>query len=388
MPHKQLFIGKPVPPHAFCGRNDLVASIENNIRDGYDVELIGPHRTGKSALLSFLAEKFASDATKIPVIINLQHLTTPNFSAFVTKITGKKISVVYEDKLYIGAAEEAVEELVSYAKNLGKQLVIFIDEIEAALADVVTFREWNASLRYLSRCCGSHIVLITSMAVHPKYFQNKFGSIDRTSLSIGSRYRTFMTPLAISLASDFVKHKTTLHKPINTAFALKFAGTFPFLLELVALEYNKASICDINYKQIIENVYQQAETFFSDLHEFVISCDNTYHTLRSIIYSLAFEQVITEEAKLTPKVKDKFDINDWELNVLKKVGIITENGEIFSPLFSWWLSRHALTGVTEADPMAPKILEFLGMTNLKDFLGVLKSAHSLSSLTAAAISAM
>lgn len=384
-----VYLGKSVPPSRFIGRKDEMAEIRDAIYGCGSAELVGPHRTGKSALCRRLCEELENDDELVSHVVDLQHLTTPRFRNAIVAITG--VPLECETSLpneHAGSDIEAIDALINYVKHMDKMLVIFFDEMDAGAVHKGCFNEWNSSLRTLryrasvEECDEIAIVRVFSSS------PDRYGSMHKLediSQSIGRDPFVRMKPISEEQAKRLYD-ETNRNEKVDSEFAIKYTGKFPLLIEILSFHSSKINSDQVNYVELLQKAYEQSESFYLDLYRHIESIDNPSETLISAIFSLAFEATISTNNQLSPKETLKFDLDDYELRQLISLGVVDEKENIkilFSPLFSWWLSRRALYEMPDQINQFKRAADLLGVKNVKDLLGLVKTSMSTGSSFAA-----
>ncbi|APD89855.1 hypothetical protein BM524_08680 [Alteromonas mediterranea] len=378
-----LYLGKSVPSHAFLGRNDEMQDIVDAIYASGNAELIGPHRSGKSALCRKLSEDLQKiDDGVVSIIVDLQHLSTPRFRQAIVSITG--VPLVCDSTLpeeHTGADIEAIDTLINHVKSQKKMLVIFIDEMDVGALHKGCFNEWNSNLRTLrhklfEESCPE-IAVVRVFSSNPERY-GTIHDVNAVSIMIGTDPIITIKPLLNEQASSLF-NSINKNNDVNDQFALKYTGTFPLLIEIFAFQANKIKNKQVDYIDLLHSVYEQSQSFYSDLYRYIESIDYHSSSYISIILSLAFEDAITISEQPKPTGYQKFDLDGYQISQLIKLGVIRNidgKNVLFSPLFSWWLSRRTVIELTEEASQIKKVGEFLGVKNPKELLGLVKTSIS------------
>lgn len=378
-----IYLGKNVPSHAFLGRNDEMQDIVDAIYTSGNAELIGPHRSGKSALCRRLSEDLQkNDEGVVSTIVDLQHLSTPRFRQAIVSITG--VPLVCDSALpeeLTGADIEAIDTLINHVKSLDKMLVIFIDEMDMGALHKGCFNEWNSNLRTLrhkifEESCPE-IAVVRVFSSNPERY-GTMHDFNAVSMPIGTDPFITIKPLLNEQATSLF-NSINKNNDVDDEFALKYTGTFPLLIEMFAFQANKFKNKQIDYIELLHSVYEQSQSFYSDLYRYIESIDYYSSSYISVILSLAFEDAIILSEQPKPNGYQKFDLDEYQTRQLIKLGVVQSvNGKnvLFSPLFSWWLSRRTVIELSEEASQIKKVGEFLGVKNPKELLGLVKTSVS------------
>ncbi len=379
-----VLLGKPVPISLFISRGEFEDSILRLIKNGNNVELIGPNRSGKTAICSYIAHNVSRDSEMRAISVDLLHLRTPRIGHAVASITGSTVDHGLDDDLdeYVGADESAVYRLIEFANSVSKRLVVIIDEMDAGLMRKGIYHEWNSSLRMLEKILherhSDNISFVRILASNPDYYEQiHMGNV--SSKSLGRGYIKNIPALTNDKAREFYESLVSIDCPVDSAFAIKYAGTHPFLIESLAFEVINVDSSIVNYREILEAAYRQSSTFYKDLFDFITRNDNYRKTISSAVVALALRQTKSCVKPDIVNLETKFDLDEMERKDLTSLGVIRENTtgqELFSPLFSWWLSRHAIAILEEKTNLSSKLVSYFGAGDLKTLLSNIKNAQA------------
>ncbi len=387
-----LFLGKPVSPDLFVGRLDLIEDIENLVTYGHNIDLIGPHQTGKTALCYYLQKKWNDEEIIHSIIVDLQHLPSPRFSLAVSEITEEELSPIpiKNNTGHIGADNKAVNLLINYLKEIKLPIAIYLDEMDSAYSTADLYSEWQANLRYFMRASINiedfkvSFIKVLRMPEY-KYSLKYFPHISAAGGNILN-----MSQLTNGESINFIKDRLPGISNRDIEFVSKFAGNYPFMLETMIFYMGSFLIenKEVNYKDILFRSYTQFEHFFEDLYNYVLQMDNSIRSFIGSVFATAFIDVTKINSSYTPKIKGKFALDDLIFLQLEKMGIVIgdrNNPTIFSPLFSWWLTGKSLEVLKENEQVSEGMKTFLGVQNLKDLLSLIKNSLSITGGIAALI---
>lgn len=382
-----ILLGKPVSFSEYISRNGIEVEIEEIIAKGNDIELIGPNRTGKTALCRYIANSLESTELYEVKFIDLLHLKSPRISNAINEITGICTESTDNDELdeYIGADESSLKGLVDYTASLEKPLVVFLDEMDAGLYRKGFYHEWNASLRSLAQLVFekklSNISFVRIYASPPDYYEEMHMG-HTISVRVGRGYVKYMPALTKENAEAYYAQLVSSSCSVAPEFAIKYTGTFPYLIECVAYEANRIQQSNVNYRDILELAYRQSASFYKDLYGFITRNDNYWKTYTSSVLSIALEQVNSCSVPKAATVDRKFDLDEMEINELCGLGVLNqgENGELvlFSPLFAWWLSRNVAEILGSNNQLSDRLVNYFGASDLKTLLTNIKNAQSVA----------
>ena len=387
----RLFLGKSIPPAHFVGREKNIDNLIHIIENGGNAELIGPHRSGKSALCTFLSHVLSKKGKVDPYIVSLQHLKAPRIGYAVSDITqkpvDKKNDILLKDfenmlggQLSIGGSDtDAVNQLVEFVKTKKKPIVIFFDEMDLGVRKDDLYDEWNSSLRNINHQSSSEdcpdISIIKVFSVNPNIYELEHHGYAVSRAVTSTDLPVRIQPLTGKQAKDFFNSKIVT-SIVPDDFALEFTGTHPFLIEIFAYNLNKYTENNLNYVELINNVYSDSESFYKDLYMHIVSLDNRHESLRKNVYVLAFKQVLEQAEKITPKETFKFKLDVYEAELLKKLGVVirkNDEDKIFSYLFSSWLARNAIVSLNHDDDVIQHASSCLGKRKVDDFVALINN---------------
>jgi|GEM_PF-6930933 len=381
-----MLLGKPVSHENYISRSDLDDELANLIFQGRDIDLIGPNRMGKTAVCHHLIDNLRKSGKFETRYIDLLHLRSPRICNSVSRITDSRVNSSGDTRLddFVGANEVAVDELIKFASKLSKPLVIILDEMDAGLSKKGIYHEWNASLRLieskLHESGEGNILFVVVYATPPDFFHEMHNEFS-ISTRIGRGHIKYMPSLNKVEASAYFNKIAPPDNPINADFAIKYAGAHPFLIDCLAYESHR--FCDSesqNYRTMLENVYQQSESYYKDLFDFVLRKDNYWKTYASSVLSCGLEQVNSYDR---PNANDKkFHPDEMEIRELTELGILQKGGdgrlELFSPLFAWWISRNASQILAKDETLSKRMIDYFGTGDLKTLLGNIKNSQAIA----------
>ncbi|WP_152565189.1 AAA family ATPase, partial [Methylobacter sp. BBA5.1] len=382
---EKILFGKPVPPQSFVSRGDCVTKIERLIQEGRNIELIGPNRIGKTALCRYIANKLKNDNSADVSYVDLLHLKAPRIGGVVSKVTGSGFDNQSDDELdeFVGANQLAVNALVEYAQSISSSVVIIVDEMDAGLQRKGIYHEWNASLRMLESVFFEkgieNVSFIRVLTSHPDYYENiHLGHV--ISKSIGGGYIIEVPALTDEQAKELFTSLVSNQVPVDAEFAIRYAGRYPFLIDCLAYEAQRLIEHDSNFKTLLEHVYRQSSSFYKGLFEFVERKDNYQQSFTSTLIAIALIQAKSYKGPIVDSSDSKFDLDEMEKKELISIGLLTRNGtnyELFSPLFAWWISRHAVSLLQEENELSKKLISYFGVNDLKTLLANIKNAQAI-----------